>query len=221
MVCSLLWLSACRLTTHPVQAAQLGTASSSDALLAVIDQPGPIEVETVNSSDWSIELKGLINLDNPKAKAAGLKDGLEPIQIYFHALRHPERGLYIVDTGVERALRDDPSHAAVSGTVANAFGVERMNFHKPLADYLSDAGTPLQGVLLTHLHADHVLGLPDVPSSAALYAGAGEANERGLLNVVVQSVMNKLLGGDKAQYVVDVREKQASTRSAHWPACSS
>src|SRR6185312_7728587 len=195
IVCSfaLLSLSACRLTTHPVEAAQLGTPSSSEALLAVIDQPGPISVETVNSADWSIDRKGLINLDHPKAKAAGLKDGLEPIQIYFHALRHPERGLYVVDTGVERALRDDPSHAVVSGTIANAFGVERMEFHKPLADYLKDAGTPLKGVLLTHLHADHVLGLPDVPNSTALYVGGGEAEERGMRNAVVQSVMNKLL----------------------------
>jgi N-acyl homoserine lactone hydrolase len=187
-----LLLSACRLTTHPVQPAELGTASSTDALLAVIDQPGPIQLESVSSADWSVDRQGLINLEHEKAKAAGLQEGLEPIQIFFHALRHPERGLYIVDTGVERALRDDPDTAALSGRLASAFGIERMKFHQPLGDYLQAAGAPLKGVLLTHLHADHLIGLPDVPSDAAIYAGPGEAGVRGLVNMAVQPVTDRL-----------------------------
>jgi N-acyl homoserine lactone hydrolase len=191
-LCALLLLGACKLTTHPVQPAQLGTASSAEALLAVIDQPGPIQLETVNSADWSIDRSGLINLEHPKAKAAGLQDGMEAIQIYFHALRHPEHGLYIVDTGVELSLRDDPAHAVVNGRVADAFGVERMKFHKPLAVYLKEAGTPLKGVLLTHMHADHILGMPDVPDDAVIYVGPGEASARALGNIVVQGITNSL-----------------------------
>ena len=190
---ALLSLGACKLTTHPVQPAELGTPSSAEALFAVIDQPGPIQVETVNSADWTIDRSGLINLEHPKAKAVGLQDGMETIHLYFHALRHPDRGLFVVDTGVEVALRDDPSSAAVNGRVADAFGVERMQFHMPLGEYLKGAGTPLRGVLLTHMHADHILGLPDVPGSAALYVGPGEAGARGLANVVVQGVTNHLL----------------------------
>jgi N-acyl homoserine lactone hydrolase len=190
---SAFFLAACKLTSHPVQPAELGTASSTDALLAVIDQPGPIQLETVSSADWTIDRSGLINLEHPKAKAAGLQDGMETIQIYFHALRHPERGLFIVDTGVETALRDDPDSAAVNGRVADAFGVERMKFHKPLGEYLKDAGTPLRGVLLTHMHADHILGLPDVPDEATLYVGAGEASARAVANIVVQGITNHLL----------------------------
>jgi len=185
-------LGACKLTTHPVQPSQLGTVSSSEALLAVIDQPGPIQLETVNSADWSIDRSGLINLEHPKAKAAGLQEGMENIQIYFHALRHPERGLYIVDTGVELSLRDDPQHAVVNGRVADAFGVERMKFHKPLAEFLKDANTPLRGVLLTHMHADHILGMPDVPDNATVYVGRGEASARALGNIVVQGITNHL-----------------------------
>jgi N-acyl homoserine lactone hydrolase len=187
-----LFLGACKLTTHPVQPSQLGTASSSEALLAVIDQPGPIQLETVNSADWSIDRSGLINLEHPKAKAAGLQEGMENIQIFFHALRHPERGLYIVDTGVELSLRDDPQHAVVNGRVADAFGVERMKFHKPLAEYLKGASTPLRGVLLTHMHADHILGMPDVPDNATVYVGRGEASARSLGNIVVQGITNHL-----------------------------
>lgn len=196
--CLALLLSACKLTTHPVKPSELGTASSSEALLAVIDQPGPIQLETVKSADWSVDRSGLLNLEHPKAKAAGLQDGLEPISIFFHALRHPERGLFIVDTGVELALRDDPEHAVVNGRAADAFGVERMKVHKPLGEYLKEAGTPLRGILLTHMHADHILGLPDAPDEATVYVGPGEASARSVPNVVVQPITNSLLRGKPA-----------------------
>jgi glyoxylase-like metal-dependent hydrolase (beta-lactamase superfamily II) len=68
-----------------------------------------------------------------------------------------------------------------------------MKFHKPLGEYLEAAGTPLRGVLLTHMHADHILGLPDVPEAAALYVGPGEAGARSIANIVVQGITNHLL----------------------------
>src|SRR6185369_8595257 len=74
----------CALTSHPTQPSTLGTSSSSARLLEVIDQPGVLTVETVASADWAVDRGGLINLKNPKA--VELKDGIEPIQIYFHAL---------------------------------------------------------------------------------------------------------------------------------------
>lgn len=70
---------------------------------AVIDQPGPIEVKTVGA-DWEANLSGLLNIKDPKAVQAGLKQRKEPIQIYTHVVRHPTRGFFLVDTGVSRRL---------------------------------------------------------------------------------------------------------------------
>ena len=70
----------CALTSHATQPSTLGTRSRASALLAVVDAPGPIELETINASDWAVDRGGLINLDDPRARAAGLKDGPEPIQ---------------------------------------------------------------------------------------------------------------------------------------------
>src|SRR5450432_712146 len=114
------------LSRHAVAAARLGTPSSTQAMEAVIDVPGPITVETVVGADWQVDRSGLINLKHPKARAAGLVDGPEPIQIFFHALRHPTRGLFLIDTGVEDALVNDREHAALRGMVANAAHVDRM-----------------------------------------------------------------------------------------------
>lgn len=188
-----LFSGACAVSSHPTEPARFGVSRPTDALLAVIDQPGPWSLDTVSSADWSVDRSGLINLKASAARVAKLKDGLEPIQIFFHALRHPQHGLYIIDTGVERALRDDRERAALRGFVADAFGAERIRVLQPLGDYLASAETPLRGVFLTHMHADHILGLPDVPATTPIYAAEGEAHARALMNVVVQHVSDRLL----------------------------
>ncbi len=166
-----LFASACALTGHATRPSMLGKSARASDLLALIDTPGPIELETINSSDWSVDRGGLINLGNPRARAAGLKDGPEPIQIYFHVLRHPKQGLFIIDTGVERALRDAPRKAAIRGPVASYMKMERLRVQMPLGDWLAKQSVPLAGVFLTHLHLDHVSGVPDVPPGTPIYAG--------------------------------------------------
>jgi hypothetical protein len=64
-------LGGCNFSSHPTRPSHLGTSRKSSELLAVIEQPGPIEVETVASADWAVERSGVLNLDHPKAKAAG------------------------------------------------------------------------------------------------------------------------------------------------------
>lgn len=182
----------CLATEHPVEPAALGVVSNTSALLAVIDQPGPIAFSTIESADWSVDRSGLINLDHPKAKAAKLNDGLEPIKVFFHVVEHPTKGMYIVDTGVDRALRDDKENAGLSGMAANVFGVDRMKVELPLADYLEKRRVPLAGVLLTHMHADHIAGVRDVPHGTPIYAGPQEATTRAFMNVFTQSLTDRL-----------------------------
>jgi N-acyl homoserine lactone hydrolase len=187
-------LSGCIYSHHAVVPSALGVASSSSKLLAVIDQPGPLEVQTVASTEWQVTRGGLIDLDDPKAKAAHLDDGDEPIQIFFHVLRHPQRGLFIIDTGVERALRDNPSHAAIRGLVAKVMHLEKMSFHQPLGDFLAKQ-PPLAGVFLTHLHLDHVSGMPDVPQGTPIYAGPGETRGKALVNLLMAPNIDRALAG--------------------------
>jgi N-acyl homoserine lactone hydrolase len=183
------------MTGHAAQASTLGAPSSATALEAVMDQAGPIQVDTVLSARWAVPRAGLINLDHPKAKAAGLEDGPEPIEVYFHALRHPTRGLFIIDSGVERALFADPEHAAVRGLVRRLSGIETLRVETDLASWLVRQQQPLAGVFLTHLHLDHVLGVPDVPAGTPLYTGPGEASARGFMNLFTRALTDRLLDG--------------------------
>ena len=186
--------SGCAVTGHASQASSLGTVRSSADLLAVIDTPGPIEVETVNSTDWVMDLSGLLNLEDPKVKAAGITNRLEPIKVFFHALRHPTQGLFIVDTGVERRLRDAPNLSPINGAVGLFFHPERMNFKMPLGDWLA-THPKLTGVMLTHAHVDHISGMPDVPPGTPIYCGPGEASATAFQNLFLRGTNDGLLEG--------------------------
>lgn len=188
-------LCACAITSHAVQPSALGVPRGSAELLAVIDLPGPVTVESVDSADWEVPLSGLLDLDDPRAKEAGLTDRPEPIQIWFHALRHPSRGLYLVDTGVERAMRDRPEEAALRGAVARVMHFEKLKFQMPLGDWLAKAKEPLRGVFLTHLHSDHLTGMADAPAGTDVYTGPGEAAARAFLNLFVQPNTDRALSG--------------------------
>lgn len=190
-----LWLAGCAVTSHGAQPAQLGTTSTLAALEDLVDQPGPIEVETVVAGEWHVPLSGLLNLDDPSARAAGLDDREEPIQIYVHALRHPRFGLFIVDSGVEAALGGDRAQAAIGGLVANAAGLDDLKVRLDTRTFLARQKEPLRGVLLTHLHLDHVMGLPDVPAGTPIFTGPGEAQATSFENLFVQSTTDRELAG--------------------------
>ncbi|MDF3070996.1 MAG: metallo-beta-lactamase family protein [Polyangiaceae bacterium] len=188
----------CVVTGHPAGEAQWGRSDSSASLEQVIEQPGPVEVETIAAASWQVPLEGMLNLDHPKARAAGLTSSEQPIEIYFHALRHPTRGLFIVDTGVEHALQVAPERAAVRGFVAKLAKLSTLEVKVDLKTWLARQEQPLSGVFFTHLHLDHVLGLPDVPDTTPLFSGPGEARAHGLLNLFTRPITDRAFEGHAA-----------------------
>jgi N-acyl homoserine lactone hydrolase len=193
-----LTLFGCTASDHATRPSDLGKASSSDQLIASLAAPGTVKLETVTSANWAVTRAGLINLDHPKAKAAGLTDGDEPIQVFFHVLRHPTKGTFIVDSGVEHAQKASPDTAAVRGIVASYMKTEQMDVPNDLASWLAKESAPLAGVFLTHLHLDHVMGLPDVPRGTAIYAGPGETTPRAFTNFLVKPSIDRALEGHVA-----------------------
>ncbi len=186
-------LSACTVTSHPQQAAALGKPSGSAAMEKLIDQPGPIQLETINSADWKVPLKGLLNLDSPAAKEASIKNRDEPIQIYAHVLHHPQYGNYLVDTGVSQLLADDPGKAGVGWLVRQVMPLKDMKMQKSSESILQDMHGKLNGIFLTHMHLDHISGLPGLPQDTPIYISASEATERNFLNMFAQGTTDNLL----------------------------
>ena len=187
--------SGCAATSHAIVPAAFGVARSASSLEAVVDQPGPISVETVVSARWQVDRSGLIDLHDARAKAAHLVDGPEPIDLFIHVLHHPQKGAYVVDSGVERAFASDPAHAAVHGFLGNMAHLERMIVDRPMADVLAAEAAPVQAVFLTHLHLDHVLGLRDVPDSVPIFVGAGDPEDTSFMNLFEKGVYDTTLEG--------------------------
>ena len=57
---------------------------------------------------------------------------------------------------------------------------------------------PLQGVFLTHLHIDHISGLPAIDKQVPMYVGEGETLERYYLYAATRGVVDTLFEGRSA-----------------------
>ncbi len=185
-------LFGCSLSTHPVTPSTMGRTASSDDMLRESDGP-KITVTRVDSARWKVDRGGLIHLDHPRAVEAKLENELEPIVISFWVLEHPERGTYIVDTGVAESFRSEET-APVSSLVASAMNFEHLHVDTDLASWLRDQG-PIEGVFLTHLHLDHIMGMPDLPADVPIFTGPGETAPTEFLFMFVQGTVDDLLGG--------------------------
>lgn len=188
-----LLLQGCALSSHPLGRPAIGKPSSSAEMERLIDQPGPIQLETIDSADWSLPLSGPLNLKSPKAIRAGLTDHEEPIQIYVHVLKHSQRGYFLVDTGMSKKIMDDPGKEGINWLIQKAGNFDKLKLNKGTAEILQGLDGKLSGVFFTHLHFDHITGMPDIPNDVPLYIGASESTETSFKNMFVRGATDQLL----------------------------
>ena len=162
-----------------------------------MDIPGNVSAQTIVSTAWQARLSGLINLDSSAAKSAQLSDRDEPINVYAHVLQHPKFGTYLIDTGVSKKVLDNPSQFGVNWLVQRFMSIDKIAIKQSTSDLLANLNSPLQGVFLTHMHLDHIAGMPDIDSAIPVYIGKNEATTKSLMNVVVQSVSDGVLGKNR------------------------
>ena len=190
---SLVALSACTPTTHLMQPSQMGKNVSDAAMEQQLQIPGPVVLETVTSASWAVPLAGLVNLKDPQA--AGLKDHEEPISVYAHVLRHPVHGNFLVDTGVSAKILQSPAEYGLNWLLQRGMKFERMQIKKPTAQIVAELNGPLAGVFLTHLHIDHVSGIPDIAPNVPLYIGTRESTASYVLYAATQGATDAILAG--------------------------
>lgn len=193
-----LLLQGCALSSQPATTATLGKPSSSAEMERLIDQPGPIQFEAIDSAHWAVTLAGLLNLDSEAAVQAGLKDRDEPIQIYAHLLRHPQFGNFLVDTGVSRKVTADPGQEGLNWVIQRVMHLDRLEVRKSTDEIVQEANGKLSGVFFTHLHLDHILGMPDIADQVPLYIGETESSETSFRNLFVRGATDHLLKGKQA-----------------------
>lgn len=174
-------LSACALSAHPVTPADAPAAGPSVDLSA----PGPLVLDSVVSATWSVPLSGLVNLDHPAA--ADLENADTPIVLPVHVLTHPERGVFVVDTGAPASL--DPLTAAMGAYLSD------MEIVDPIGDIVARHGGALSGALITHAHLDHVLGLLDLDVDVPVFMGPSELHGHAASNAMLRRSFGRILDG--------------------------
>jgi N-acyl homoserine lactone hydrolase len=74
---------------------------------------------------------------------------------------------------------------------------EKMKVRTDTAALLARLPTPLAGVFLTHLHLDHISGMPDVPRGTPIFAGPGEVEDRAFVNMFARGSVDGMLEGHR------------------------
>lgn len=187
-------LPACRVTSHPTEPYAPPTVRPAPADWdAVLAAPVDVEVHTVVSARWEGNRKGLVNLRHPVAKEAGLKNETIPIVLHVGVIRHPDAGDFIVDTGIDTGLAHGDRDGAARGLLRAA--TKTMEPLESLAEIVARLELEVSGVLMTHSHFDHILGLPDLAPEIPVYVGPGELSDRRKLNGLQRSTSRYVFEG--------------------------
>ena len=189
---AIFWASQATATRHAVQTSTLGHQSSRQALVESLTSGAKVRLHTINSANWTAPLSGLLNLNHPKAEQASLEDHEEKIQVYTYHLQHPVHGDFLIDTGVSQQFFDAPETQGVPPWLASQFGFDTMKVVTSTEKLVASLQQPLQGVFLTHLHLDHISGLPAIDKQVPLYVGDGEAREKYYLYAATRNVVDTI-----------------------------
>jgi glyoxylase-like metal-dependent hydrolase (beta-lactamase superfamily II) len=186
-------LLACDATTVDTVPAELGTPVSIEYVVENVTGTGPLVLEKHLMANWSVPLSGLLNLEHPKAVAAGISDRDEAIDIYSYSIRHPQRGTFLVDSGVSERFRTPADNQDLSTVVKMAMNTEALAMLSSTSEVADRLGG-VNGVFLTHIHMDHIMGLTDLPADTPVYIGPGDARLSAALNAFTQGTTDRLLG---------------------------
>ncbi|MCW7494424.1 MBL fold metallo-hydrolase [Leptospira sp. 2 VSF19] len=182
----------CQVTSHNVK--PYFSDKVSTTLPVSIDPKKYVEFQVVKVADWESSLAGLLDLDDPKAKAVGLKDRLEPIAIYFYLVKHPKFGTYMIDSGIGENFPKGENGNRVNSIVESQMHFDKLKVYETTRAYLQKNKIDLKGIFFTHLHLDHTLGAYEIDRTVPFYVGPGEVTSRQFINLFVQGSTDHLLG---------------------------
>ncbi len=189
----LLLLTGCNASSISTKASSDGQNISMAELESIINVPGPIKFEKHVAANWSINLSGLLNLEHPLAVKAGLQEKDEPIQLYVYSLSHPDRGTYLVDSGISERFNSPDENPDLSFLVKMAMKTDKIQVIKTTQQLAKQSAGGVSGVFLTHIHMDHILGLTDLPKSTPVYTGPGEGSLSSAEHMFTQGTTDRLL----------------------------
>jgi glyoxylase-like metal-dependent hydrolase (beta-lactamase superfamily II) len=164
----------CESVGYPVADAFSPPPSDFPGWESVLGADSAVEVRTLETGRNLAPLSVLLDLQDPKAKAAGLKDHPVAVPVLAHVVRHPRQGDFLIDTGLDASFRDRPFGNVRGALVSRFFYPSVQKEGEDLGAQLAAGHLRIERVFLTHLHPDHTAGMPALGAGPEVYVGKGE-----------------------------------------------
>lgn len=130
-----------------------------------------ISIETLKTGTVSIERRGAINPEHPRA--GYIKDDIIDIPILAHLVHHKTKGYYLLDTGLDALYIADPK----GGIGKESADEYTLRTNENIKHHLDQRNVKLEGVFLSHLHSDHMAGVRELPKDIPYIIGKGELDD--------------------------------------------
>lgn len=162
--------SSCKIP-QPLRSDFAAPASNSEKnWKSIFAQPKDITVTTLETGLIKVKVSDVLNLKNPSAK--GMTDSSLYVPVFAHLIHHPIYGDWLVDSGLDSSFFNNP-HGNTKGLFKGLF-VCKQKKGQDITSQLKAKGISIKGVFFTHLHPDHITGVPGLPQNIRYICGKGE-----------------------------------------------
>ncbi len=134
----------------------------------VFQNPCNIRLKSFQTGSVKINRRGTLNPEHPLAE--DVQDELFEVPILAHWVHHGEKGNFLLDTGLDAAYINDP-RGGLQGSSVDEF---KLVPNENIAYYIDKYSIDLKMVFLSHLHADHAIGIRELPKNIPYVVSKGE-----------------------------------------------
>src|ERR1019366_4692335 len=170
LLIGLLGLGACKIAQPVRSDFVVPTSISGKSWSAIFAHPTNITVTTLKTGIIKVRISDVLNLKNPFAK--GMKDSVLYVSVFAHVIHHPIYGDWLVDSGLDSSFYKD-HYGNIKGLFKKMFYCKQEK-GQDITSQLAAKGITIKGVFFTHLHPDHISGVPGLPQNIKYVCGKGE-----------------------------------------------
>ena len=137
----------------------------------VFNNPRNIHLMSFQTGKVKINRRGTLNPDYSLAMYVEEMELEVPILAYW--IHHRDKGDFLLDTGLDESYIYNP-RGGLKGSSVDEF---KLHEHQNIAYYIDKNDIKLKIIFLSHLHADHAVGIRELPKNIPVVVGHGEYEE--------------------------------------------
>jgi len=142
--------------------------SSLTSWSEIFQNPSNLTLESIKTGTVNINRRGTINPEHPEAGYIIVE--VINVPIMCHLVHHKELGNFLLDAGLDKLYSDD-HYGGIKEEFTEEFFQKK---NENIKFQLDSRNININGVFLSHLHADHIAGIRELPKNILYLVGKGE-----------------------------------------------